>query len=191
MKSSSIDCPRCNIPLEWQFFNTPDMTRCPSCATRLRIEIFPAFFGEPPTTETVAPLAVGNEAGCYFHPRKKAVVPCAMCGRCICSLCDIELSEQHVCPSCFEAGQNKHTITALETHRVLYDDIALALSIIPMIFILPTIATAPISIYLSIRHWKSPTSIIPRTKVRFIIAILLSLFQIMGWVLLISYLATR
>jgi hypothetical protein len=191
MMNPSIDCPKCKIPLEWQSFNTPDMTRCPSCNTRLRVEIFPAFFEEPTTREAESLLAVGNESGCYFHAQKKAVVPCALCGRFICSLCDIELSGQHVCPSCFEAGRNKRKITALETHRVLYDDIALALSIIPMIFILPTIATAPASIYLSIRHWKSPTSIILRTKVRFIIAIFLSLFQIIGWVFLISYLATR
>jgi hypothetical protein len=101
------------------------------------------------------------------------------------------LSGQHVCPSCFETGQKKRKIEALENHRVLYDDIALALSIIPIIFIWPTIATAPASIYLSIRYWKSPTSIIPRTKIRFIIAILLSLVQITGWGVLISYLATR
>jgi hypothetical protein len=191
MKSPSIDCPKCALPLEWQSFNTPDMTRCPSCATPLRVEIFPAFFGDLPTSEAAGTLAVDNDSGCYFHPQKKAIIPCALCGRFICSLCDIELSGQHICPSCFETGQKKHKIETLENHRVLYDDIALALSIIPMIFIWPTIATAPASIYLSIRHWKSPTGIIPRTKVRFIIAIFLSLFQITGWVILISYLATR
>jgi hypothetical protein len=191
MKSPLIDCPKCSIPLEWQSFNTADMTRCPSCDTRLRVEIFPAFFEELPISESAGTLAVDNESSCFFHPQKKAVIPCELCGRFICALCDIELSEQHVCPSCFETGQKKHEIETLENHRVLYDDIALALSIIPMIFIWPTIATAPASIYLSIRHWKSPTSIIPRTKVRFIIALLLSLIQITGWVFLISYLATR
>lgn len=78
----------------------------------------------------------------------------------------------------------------LETHRVLYDDIALAIAIIPALFIWVTIITAPISIYLSLRHWKSPTSIIPRTKIRFIIAIMLSVVQIAAWFFVFAYIYT-
>jgi hypothetical protein len=114
-----------------------------------------------------------------------------MCGRFICALCDVEMSGQHVCPSCIETGLKKRKMPNLENRRVLYDDIAVALSIIPMIFFWPTIVTAPASIYISLCYWKSPTSIIPRSKVRFIIAILISLLQITVWGLLISYLVTR
>jgi hypothetical protein len=157
----------------------------------LQIEIFPAFFERPLTAGTAPGAAADDESVCYFHPHNKAVVSCEMCGRFICALCDVELSGRHVCPSCIETGRKKRTITNLENRRVLYDDIAVALSIIPLIFFWPTIVTAPASIYISLRHWKSTTSIIPRTKVRFIFAILISLLQVTAWGLVISYLATR
>ncbi|HTZ18363.1 MAG TPA: hypothetical protein VMB78_07975 [Dissulfurispiraceae bacterium] len=180
-----IDCPKCDASIEY----TSDITRCPSCDTKLLIEIFPAFFRQPASAS--ASLAADEESACFFHPRNKATVSCAMCGRFICSLCDVELSGQHVCPSCIESGLKKRKITNLENRRILYDDIALALAIIPIIFFWPTIITAPASIYLSLRHWKSPTSIIHRTKVRFVVAIFISLLQLAGWGLFISYLVTR
>ncbi len=181
-----IDCPICGTPIEYR----PDIAKCPSCDTNLSVEIFPAFFKSPPPLGS-SPTISEDESACYFHPRSKAATACAMCGRFICALCDVELSGQHVCPSCIETGMKKHKIANLENRRVLYDDIALALAIIPMILIWPTILTAPASIYTSLRHWNTPTSIIPRTKLRFIIAILISLLQVTGWGLLVSYLATR
>jgi hypothetical protein len=81
-------------------------------------------------------------------------------------------------------GKKKRKMKSLETQRVLYDDIALALAIIPVIFIWPTIITAPMSIFIALRHWKTPLSIVPRTKIRFIIAMFLSGLQITGWVFL-------
>jgi hypothetical protein len=190
MNSHKIDCPKCKIPLEWQNFNTQEMTRCPACNGALRIEIFPAFLEDPSVPVMANLSAIGDESSCFFHPQKKAALACALCGRFICSLCDIEFGDKHVCPACLEAGKKKKKIINLETHRVLYDDIALAVAIIPMIFIWVTVITAPISIYMSIRYWKSETSIIPRTKIRFMSAIAISLLQLSGWFLaLSSYLA--
>ena len=121
-----------------------------------------------------------NEASCFFHPNKKAAVPCDICGRFLCSLCEIEFNGQHICSSCIESGKRKRKLTNLENRRVLHDNIALSLAIIPMIFVWPVIFTAPASIFISLRHWKSPASIIHRTKVRFIFAILLSSIQLTG-----------
>lgn len=72
----------------------------------------------------------------------------------------------------------------LENHRVLYDDAALALAIYPIVFFVFfyfTLVTAPLSLFLAIRHWNTPSSIIPRTKIRLILAILFSSAQIIGW----------
>jgi hypothetical protein len=60
-----------------------------------------------------------------------------------------------------------------------------------MIIFYFTIVTAPIAIYLSIRHWNSPMGIIRRTKVRFILAIVISGLQIFAWTVGIVYLASR
>ena len=49
-----------------------------------------------------------------------------------------------------------------------------------------TIFTAPVVIYLTIRHWNSPSSIIPRTKIRFVLAFIIASLQIAGWIYLFS-----
>ena len=126
-------------------------------------------------------IVAEDEAGCFYHPGKKAAVPCAECGRFLCSLCDVELNGKHVCPTCIDSGRKKGKIKNLENHRTLYDDIALSLSIMPLIFFWLTLITAPVSLFMSIRYWKAPLSIIRRTKIKFIIAILLSSLQIAGW----------
>ena len=49
-----------------------------------------------------------------------------------------------------------------------------------------SIFTAPFVIYLTVRHWKSPSSIIPRTKIRFVLAFIIASVQITGWILVFS-----
>jgi hypothetical protein len=99
----------------------------------------------------------------------------------LCPLCDIEFDGGHICASCLSAGKKKGKIKNLETQRVLYDGIALSLAILPLLIFYLTIITAPISIYVAIRYWKAPTSILPRTKIRFILAIVFSGLQLAGW----------
>ena len=41
---------------------------------------------------------------------------------------------------------------------------------------------------MAIRYWKAPPSILPRTRVRSVIAIVLALLQIAGWIALFTFL---
>ncbi len=186
-----IFCPNCKIPLPPEMYNTSSPENCPSCESPVRVTVFPALLEDPRLPAGEEPGPQDSEPGCFFHPKKKAVVPCALCGRFLCSLCDVEFGGQHVCPLCLSAGKKKQKIRSLETHRVLYDDIALALAIIPIIFIWATLISAPMSLYVAIRHWKSPLSIIPRTKLRFVLAILISGIQVTGWLFLFGKLISR
>jgi hypothetical protein len=180
-----LSCTKCRAALPPATLNRADWSACPGCGALIRADVFPALFKKTATVAAEDILA-DSRAGCYFHPQKKAVVPCSSCGRFLCSLCDVELGDKHVCPSCLEAGKNKRKIRNLETERVLYDSIALSLAILPILVWFITIVTAPISIYYSVRYWKSPTSILPRTKVRFVFAVLLSTAQLGGWFLFFS-----
>ena len=186
-----IYCPNCRIPLPHQMYNTSGPANCPSCENPVKAEVFPALFKESQASGGDETILRENEPGCFFHPQKKAVVPCALCGRFLCSLCDVEFGGRHVCPLCLAAGQKKKKIRDLETRRVLYDDIALALAIIPVILTFVTVITAPMCLYIAIRHWKSPLSIIPRTKLRFVLAILLAGVQTTGWLFLFGWLISR
>jgi hypothetical protein len=136
-----------------------------------------------------------KEAGCFYHPAKKAAVACAACGRFLCALCDVEFNGQHLCPMCLEKGKTKRKIKNLENHRVCYDKIALFVALISMLFIWPTLISAPIVLFMVIRYWNAPRSIIPRTwnaprsiiprtKIRFILAFGIACLQIAGWVLI-------
>ena len=120
--------------------------------------------------------------------------PCEGCGRFVCALCDCELHGQHFCPLCIETGKTKGKIKSLDSQRTLYDSIALALTVVPMVFFILiyfTIITAPVALFVAIRYWKAPQSILRRTKFRFILAIVLALLQIVGWILVLAGILTH
>ncbi|MDM8524864.1 hypothetical protein QUF80_15960 [Desulfococcaceae bacterium HSG8] len=176
-----LKCTKCSTPLEAEFFNTLEINRCYSCGAFLQTEVFPAFFRKT-TVESGEALLTDDEAGCFYHPGKKAVLPCSFCGRFLCALCDLELDGRHLCPDCIEKGKRKSKIRNLENHRVLYDNIALYLAIVPMLFVFPTIVTAPAVFFVAIRYWNAAESIIPRARIlRFVAAIILAGIQIIGW----------
>jgi hypothetical protein len=185
-----ISCTKCHVPILAGYYNTPGLIPCPSCHVPIRIDVFPAFYrGLRPVNE--GETLSDDQASCFYHPQKKAVIPCDHCGRFLCALCDVELGGKHLCPACLETGKKKGRIVNLDRHRVLYDSMALRLALFPMIIFYLTILTAPIAIFLSIRHWNSPMSIIGRTKFRFILAIVISGLQILAWTIGIVYLASR
>lgn len=178
-----FNCPNCRSALAREYFNTRELVRCPVCKTDFRSAVYPAMVRPFEQGGSGEMLTGERQASCFFHQRKKAVVACATCGRFLCTLCDLEINGRHICPKCLETGRTRSKLQELENKRVCYDAIALSVAIWPMLTVWLTIMSAPIAIYLSIRHWKSPSSIIPRTKVRFVAAIGLAVLQIGGWVL--------
>lgn len=158
---------------------------CPSCGVLTEAHLFPAFFKEIPVGASGETLLIDDESSCFYHPQKKAVVPCDTCGRFLCALCRLEIEGKNLCPSCLETGHKKNKIKNLQTQRTLYDSISLSLSILSFVIWFLTFITAPIVIFMVFRYWKAPNSIIPRTKIRFIAAFLIASLQLTGWIYLI------
>ena len=181
-----LNCTNCNEQLSRAAANSDSLVACGACGNLLRVDVFPAISRVLPVGRNGATLQVDTEAGCFYHPRKKAIVPCAKCGRFLCALCELSLDGRHLCPTCLEKGKANKKIQNLENHRTCYDTIALLMATVSVLIYWITIFTAPIVIYLTVRHWKSPSSIIPRTKVRFILAFFIAGIQIAGWILFIS-----
>ena len=177
-----LSCTKCNTPLSGQMINSYSLIPCPSCESLLRADVFPALYREFPTGRSGDTLQMDKEAGCFYHPRKKAVVPCSACGRFVCALCEVALNGDHLCPACFEKGKTKRKIKSLENQRTCYDTIALLVATVSILLYWFTIFTAPFAIYLTVRHWNSPSSIIPRTKIRFVMAFIIASLQIAGWI---------
>ena len=182
--NSAIECPGCRKTLPAEFFNRAEPTPCPFCKKPVQVQTFPALFAEKTSGSIGESLMSEEEAGCFYHPNKRAVVHCQHCGRFLCALCDIELHGEHLCSSCLEAGKKKGRLQNLENHRTLYDSIALRLSLYPLLIFYLTLFSAPATIFVAIRYWNAPGSIVRRSKARFVVAIIIAALEIVGWVLL-------
>jgi hypothetical protein len=96
---------------------------------------------------------------------------------------------QHFCPACLETGKSKRKIQNLENQRTRYDSIALSLAVLPMLIFYFTIITAPMALFVAIRYWRAPASLVGQNRTRYLVAILVALLQIAGWITLIFFLA--
>lgn len=177
-----VACTKCRAPLPPASYNAASLRPCAACGAGSRVEIFPAALRPPGLGTTGEKVLMEGEASCFYHPAKKAVVPCEGCGRFLCAVCDVELSGAHLCPGCLESGKKKGRLKQLEKSRTLYDSLALAVAVYPMILVWPTIIAAPIALYIAIRYWNAPSSVIQRGKWRAVLAIIIALLQIGGWV---------
>ena len=185
MTARLIACTKCRAPLPPASYNLPGLRQCPACGAASQVEVFPAALRPPGPGASGERVLIEGEASCFYHPAKKAVVPCESCGRFLCAVCDVELSGAHLCPACLESGKKKGRLKQLENTRTLYDSLALAVAVFPMIFAWPiTIVSAPIALYLAIRYRNAPTSIVRRSKWRAVLAGILAFLQIGGWVTL-------
>jgi hypothetical protein len=149
----------------------------------VQVEVFPALFRRTASTETGEMVLMDGESTCFYHANKRAVIPCMSCGRFMCALCDCELNGDHFCPACLERGKAKGKIKNLDNYRIVYDRIALSLTVVPvitLIFWFMTIFTAPMALFITVRHWNAPRSIIHRTKIRYVLAIIFATLEIAG-----------
>jgi hypothetical protein len=193
MSEASVTCGKCLRPLPALILNSTAPARCPSCNVSLHALVFPALFRPVARGEAGERVVSEGEASCYYHTQKKAVVPCNRCGRFLCALCDFELNGEHICPSCLESGKQKGKMERLEHDRILYDDIALALAVWPMILMCTlSFITAPAALFIAIRHWNAPNSVVRRGKARYILAIVLAALQLTALVCwLVFFVAMR
>ena len=186
----AITCGACSFPISADAWNREEGVSCPACRQRVQVLVFPAMehmrAGAAPEA-----LAADTEASCFFHPESRAAVPCAECGRFVCNLCDIELDGRHLCPACFQSGVSSNKLETLETRRTMYDTMALAVATLPALLFWPALIGAPSALYLVIRRWRAPLSILPRTRIRFLLATLFALAEIAGIVFVIWVMATQ
>ena len=188
MSAVVVSCPRCFAPLTRTTPTTGDRPQCGRCLSVFELEVFPAFFRPQSQAAEAERVLVEGESSCFNHADKKAVVPCHGCGRFLCALCDCELHGEHFCPACLEAGSSKGKIKSLENRRTRHDSIALALAIAPMLIFYITVVTAPLTLYVVIRHWNTPLSVVRHSRVRFVIAAVIASLQILGWIVIILFL---
>jgi hypothetical protein len=167
-----------------------DNAACANCGAYSVVRVFPAMFQPPPAPAESLSAAEG-EATCYDHPSKRAVAHCSQCGRFVCPLCAVDFRGGVWCPRCIASGAEKKRTVELEKSRTLYDSVALTLALAPILFWVLTIFTGPASIFIALRYWKYPLSLVRRTRWRAVLAILIGLSQAGAWIWAIAYTALR
>lgn len=190
MSAGQVACSGCGRNLPSDFATAGVFLGCPNCLESQRVFAFPAL-NRVTTANAALPALESNDASCFYHPLKQAVVPCDNCGRFLCSLCDVEMAGGHRCPACLEIGKRKRKLETVENKRILFDNLALTLSIVPLLMWPLTILTAPATLFVVLRYWRRPLSILPRTRIRFVFAFLFALGQLCGWALLVYFLFAR
>ena len=170
-------CHSCGAPLPSEFVNLDGPTPCPNCGAQFQVLLFPAL-RRPQQAAAPAQTLVEGESTCFYHPAKKAVVPCDHCGRFLCALCDIETAGRHLCPQCLEGGV---VSTPASSEIIYYDTIAFWLSLVGLLLLWPSIVTAPAALYYAVRYRKAPRSAARRSGIQWWFAVILSLVQIFLW----------
>jgi len=181
MKVLQVDCANCKTRLSVFLAEASVNSQCAVCGHEFWIEAFPALVKEVAAGQSGETLLDDEESSCFYHPAKKAIRPCDACGRFLCALCDIDVNGEHWCPACFEKGVKKGKKEHLKKENIYYDDIAVSVAIVPLLIFYLTLFTAPIALYIALRHWNTPLSAAPRGRWRFVVAIVFSVLEIAGW----------
>ena len=188
-----LRCDKCQRPLPGAVVNTAAPVGCPACGARLLVEVFPAFLRPVARGRASEALVSQEEAGCFYHPHKKAVVPCEDCGRFLCALCDLEIDGRHVCPACVDTARQAGQSLRAAGQRTLHDQVALTVllgGLLAGVFTVGITAaiSAPVALFLVIRYWNEPArSPVPRTRARLIVVGVLALLEIAGWSTLLYF----
>jgi hypothetical protein len=177
-------CPHCQMVLPGSMINTRELAPCPNCGKKMDVRVYAAYFRSEPVGSAGELVMVDGEASCFYHPQKRAAVPCDACGRFLCSLCDVDVNGKHICPTCIDSGQKKGKIVELENQRILWDSAALGMALLPLLTVFGTIVTAPAAVVMGVMALKKPSSIIPRTRVRIYLAFLFAGAEIAAWIFL-------
>src|SRR5215472_14275954 len=177
VNSQEISCGSCMWPVPPEAWNREEGFVCPRCSERVHVTVFPALTrggaaGLPPER-----VQSDTEAACFFHPQNRAASPCDLCGRFVCRLCEIQADSKIFCPECFASAFKANKINEVDKNRTMYDSVALALSTLPGIFVWPVLFTGPSTIFITIKYWKARGGIIPRTRVRYYLAIMCALAE--------------
>ena len=186
----ALVCSNCSAPIPAADWNR-EHAFCASCRAPYSALVFPAFFAQPGGARAGDPVLESGESACFYHPQKRAVVPCDQCGRFLCSLCQVEFLGQNWCPGCIEGRRRKGQLSKLDASRALHDNTVLALAILPAFLVWPTIITAPMTLFLTVRYWRAPSSILPRTRIRFVAAAAIAFLELTAWIWIVAYLIYR
>lgn len=197
-----VRCAACQALIPDRIFREGQAVECPSCERSMRSVLLPALYRSPLAAVPEAPGGPPGEGetACFYDPARKATGACDHCGVFVSEAWSAKWGTQTVCLKCLDQLRSKTKDQRFEGSRKLWDNIALgaalgpyamaamlAASVLGLIFIslplLATAVTAPAAIFIAIRFWSAPRSLVPRGVARLVIALTVSLLTIAAWVI--------
>ena len=182
----ALACPECGFELKPAFFESSDFRNCQICGVEVSATPFPACFADSKTITAMELDRGEDETSCFHHDSKKAIADCTRCGKFLCALCAVEVGSDVLCPECLVSGEQKASDPRLERERTLYDSIALTIAILPAMTISLSILGAPAAMYVALRYWRRPSSLVRRFGWRKYAAVLIALAQLAFWAVAIG-----
>ncbi len=180
---AALACPRCKRTLGPDSWADAQHGTCVRCRVEFEFVEFPAL--NATRAQVTAQAAVlADDSVCFFHAENRAAAICENCGRLLCPVCTVSFAGKKLCPSCI-AGTKTSTDSAFTRDRMLFDSLALALAGLPLLIWPFTLLTAPAALGMVIYGWKKPNSLVRgSSRARLIIAAILALLEIAGWITL-------
>lgn len=196
-----VRCPACSYGMPDTAFLRSSVATCPTCHKDVRATLLPALYKSPlsrPPSLPEDPPAPG-ETVCFYNPNRRATKGCDHCGVFISDAWAAQWGSQTVCLKCLEELRTRNSDVRFESKRTLWDNVALLFALGPWVLaglfiatiilygfaffcILLTAITAPAAVFVALRYWNAPRSLVPRGRGRLVTALLLALMQIAIWV---------
>lgn len=177
-----LACPACGSPKSAGFPLGTASTTCLACRKPVEALLLPrAHAPASPPPLPGAPPAPGD-ALCFYDSTQKANCLCTQCGVLVSDSWSANWGSRKVCLRCLEKLRESGRDSNFESSRLQWDNICLLLSSTIFIVIFPyfAIIAAPAALVLGIRAWNRPRSLVPRSRFRLIVALILSSLQILA-----------
>ena len=124
---------------------------------------------------------VEGESSCFYHPQKKAVCPArdaaAFYARCAIA----NYTASITVPRAWRRAAARAKSRTSKTSACATTASRSSLAVLPMLVFYFTIITAPDSLFVALRYWNAPLSIVRRTRIRYVLALILATLQFVGW----------
>jgi hypothetical protein len=183
-------CPKCECPLDHAAVAGGSVVSCRLCQREVTVRVFPAAGRGIESLGAAEPVIEGG-ASCFNCPDRAAVSVCEDCGSYLCAGCQADWFGRLLCLNCIHARREVRQDPDFRPHATIHDNVALMIMLIPLVVIpfygiFLAMLIAPVSLFLVIRHRKSPRGIVPRGPARLIMAGVLSVLLMAGAAALIG-----
>lgn len=179
-----VACPKCHRALADEILQDhAEPLACPFCDSSLYARVYPRLRKQSGgRANPAAALSGDGDAVCRFYPELKAETVCDECGCFLSQKAAVSWGGRDLCMPCLHVLRETKGKDEFLAKRTLYDNTALGL----ILFLSPlSLFTAPIALYYLIRYRNSSRGIVPRTKFRWWLALILSVGFALAWLFLL------